>query len=156
MFSSKYDPMRHLYVVVKDARFEDADYERVMRGMTELDRGGIDDQHAVAFLLVVDPRAPAPDARWRQALSAHHARMQSPHVFIALVTRSAVSRGVFTAIKWLTREPGHIKSTLHATVEDAAAWIEEVQGTPAWVSRAMHAEARARSEAPPAMLARAR
>jgi hypothetical protein len=108
-----------------------------------LDRQGKAQSKPVAFVLVVDPKSPMPDAQWRRRFAEQRKAMVAPFVFIAVVVSSTVARGVMTAMNWLAPDPPHVRSVNHATFDEAARSIELAQGTPAGVLRRLYEEARA-------------
>jgi hypothetical protein len=82
----------------------------------------------VALILELMPGTEPPDAFWRRRFAVQRQAMRAPCVFTSIVTTSKVLRGVLTAINWISPAPAHVKSVHHATVDEAAAWIEIVQG----------------------------
>jgi hypothetical protein len=114
-----------------------ADNERLIAAVAQLDRDGQADRQAVAFLLDLAPDAEAPDAYWRRRFAEQRKAAAAPRVFNAVVTTSRLLRGVLTAMNWVSPEPAHVKSVHHATWDEAAAWIELVQGTPVGATRSL-------------------
>jgi hypothetical protein len=64
---------------------------------------------------------------------------------MAIVSSSALTRGVMTAMNWVSPPPAHVQMVNHATIEEAAAWVERLQGTPRATVQRMFEEARARA-----------
>jgi hypothetical protein len=120
-----------------------ADHERVYAAIEELDRRGREQRHPIAMVFVVAADNPAPDAHWRRRFAEQRRTFGSPGVFVSIVTKSAIMRGVLTAMSWIAPEPPHMTTTTHATLEEAAAWIEKNQGTPRAALRALLDEAQA-------------
>jgi len=78
-------------------------------------------------ILIAMPGAPGPDAHWRKRY-AQHAFESHGQTFFAIVTDSAIQRGVLTAIQWITRNEKTISSAF-ATFEEACAAAESYRGT---------------------------
>jgi hypothetical protein len=106
------------------------DHQRVYDAITALDQKGHERGHPIAMVFLVSSDNPAPDADWRRRFAEQRKSLSSPRVFVSIVTRSAVMRGVLTAMNWMVPQPRHMTSLMHATFEECAAWVERVQGTP--------------------------
>jgi hypothetical protein len=106
------------------------DHAQVYAAMAELDRSGREHRHSIAFVYLVSRDNPAPDAYWRRRFAEQRKTFGSPGVFLSIVTRSPVMRGVLTAMNWIAPQPPGMTSVTHATFEECAEWIERVQGTP--------------------------
>jgi hypothetical protein len=144
MFSLRYDAVRHLLVgfAAPGAR-TDADYERTLAAVEKLDRDGKVVNKPVAFVLVVDADSERPPPKWRRRLAEQRRELTSPRVLMAIVSSSALTRGIMTAMNWVSPPPAHVQMVNHATVEEAAAWVERLQGTPRATVQRMFEEARA-------------
>ncbi len=145
MFSLTYDASRLILVgfAAPGAR-TDADYQRVLAGIQELDREGKAAGKPVAFVLVVDADSQRPPPMWRRRLAEQRRGLGSPRVLMAIVSPSALTRGVMTAMNWISPPPSNVQMVNHATIEDAAAWVEPLQGTPRATIERMFEEARSR------------
>ena len=77
----------------------------------------------IAAMAIVEPGASGPDAVVRRRIAAAKAGA-GPHR-MALVTESAVSRGVMTAIDWLSPSTAGQRSRAFATVHEARSWLED-------------------------------
>ena len=86
-------------------------------------RGG----QRAAIILAADDAA-RPDARQRSEISKI---LDSPHydAYVALVSSSALVRGVLTALRWVRSKPYYEEST-HADFDSAVAWLERKRGGP--------------------------
>jgi hypothetical protein len=146
MFSLNYDPVRHALVgfAAPGAR-TDADYERVLTAVEKLDRDGKLANKPVAFVLVVDAQSERPAPKWRRRLAEQRRTLTSSQVLMAIVSPSTLTRGVMTAMNWVSPPPAHVQMVNYATVEEAAAWVERLQGTPRATVQRMYEEARARA-----------
>ena len=146
MFSLSYDPVRHALVgfAAPGAR-TDADYERTLAAVAKLDRDGKLANAPIAFVLVVDPHSERPAPKWRRRLAEQRRELASPRVLMAIVSSSTLTRGVMTAMNWVSPPPAHVQMVNHATIEEAATWIEHLQGTPRATVQRMFEEARARA-----------
>jgi len=141
-----YDPVRLVLVVVVTAQPKtDADNEALLAALDKIDREGASQRKPIAVAICVDIAAPAPSAPWRKRFAEHRKAMKSPRVFFSIVAPTAVSRGALTAINWISPPPDHVRVVCHATVTEAANWIELTHGTPAGALQRMHDEAIARA-----------
>lgn len=135
MIELAYNPSLHLLCARVSGGQVAAENERLIAAVAELDRGGQADNRAVAFLLDLAPDAEAPDAYWRRRFAEQRKASAAPRVFNGIVTTSRLLRGVLTAMNWISPEAPHVTSVHHAKWEEAAAWIELVQGTPIAATR---------------------
>jgi hypothetical protein len=113
------------------------DHAKVYAAIEELDRAGHEQRHAIGMLFAVARDNPAPDAYWRRRFAEQRKTFRSPHVFLSIVTQSAIMRGVLTAMSWIAPEPPNMTCVTHPTFEQAAAWIEANQGTSRFALRAL-------------------
>jgi hypothetical protein len=81
----------------------------------------------MALLIYQDPGFPPPDAVTRREVVALTDAPEYSAV-TAIVSKSAVIRGVVTAINWLRRKDA--EETIHDTAASAVAWLEEKRGAP--------------------------
>jgi hypothetical protein len=137
MIELAYNPSLHLLCARASGGQVADDNEKLIAAIARLDRDGQVDRQAVAFLLDLAPNVEAPDAYWRRRFAEQRKASAAPRVFNAIVTTSRLLRGVLTAMNWVSPEAAHVKSIHHATWEEAAAWIELVQGTPIAATRSL-------------------
>jgi hypothetical protein len=130
MIAIAYDPSLHVLCARASGRQISSENEKVFAAIAELDRNGRAGKHVVAFILDLVPGAEPLDAYWRRRFAEQRKDLGAPGVFISMVTTSRILRGVLTAMNWINPEPPHVNSVHHATWEEAAAWVETVQGTP--------------------------
>jgi hypothetical protein len=120
----------HVMVAAMASGQSQEEHGQVYAAVAELDRSGRQHAHPIAFVYLVAPDNKPPDAHWRRRFAEQRKAFGSPRVFLSVVTQSAVIRGVLTAMNWIVPQPRIMTSTTHATVEECATWIEQVQGTP--------------------------
>jgi hypothetical protein len=146
MFFLTYDAASHVLVgfAAPGAR-TDADYEGILAAVEKLDRYGKLANRPVAFVLVVELDSARPAAQWRRRLAEQRRVLTSPKVLMAIVSPSTLTRGVMTAMNWVSPPPPHVQMVNYATLEEAAAWIERQQGTPRATVKRMFEEVRGRS-----------
>jgi hypothetical protein len=124
-----------------------AENEKLVTAIAELDRNGRAAKHVIAFILDLAPGVEPPDAYWRRRFAEQRKGLEAPGVFISIVTTSRVLRGVLTAMNWISPEGPHVKSVHHATWEEAAVWVERMQGTSVVAIRSMFARLPATAQA---------
>jgi hypothetical protein len=125
MFSLNYDGVRHVLVgYAGPGARADAEYERILEAIEKLDRDGKLANKTVAFVLVIDAQSEAPPPKYRRRLAEQRRELTSPQVLMAIVSPSALTRGVLTAMNWVSPPPAHVKMANPATIEEAAAWVE--------------------------------
>jgi hypothetical protein len=148
MFSLSYDAVRHVLVgfAAPGAR-ADADYQRILAAVDKLDRDGKLANVPIAFVLVVDADSERPPPKWRRRLAEQRKDLTSPRVLMAIVSPSALTRGVMTAMNWISPPPAHVQMVNHATIEEAATWVEHLQGTPRATVQRMFEDVRTRASA---------
>jgi len=106
----------------------DADYQRAFDTMARADRNAVQRGVPYAHVMVVDASAGQPSPRWRQRFSELNKAMTTPTYYFAFVTSSAVIRGIFTAIRWLTgARDGHTNMAF-SNFDEACAWLRRVSG----------------------------
>jgi hypothetical protein len=139
MIAIAYEASLHVLCVRSSGPQVYAENEKLVTALAELDRNGRSAKHVVAFILDLAPGFEPPDAYWRRRFAEQRKGLEAPGVFIAIVTTSRVMRGVLTAMNWISPEGPHVKSVQHATLEEAAAWVERMQGTSVAAIRSMFA-----------------
>lgn len=108
----------------------DAEYERALSGMAELDVRASAHGQPFVYVLVVDSSMQLPPAAWRKRFAAANQNVKSGRFLFAMVTQSAMMRGVYTAVIWLTGIPEGHSYTAVATLADARHWLESLTGRP--------------------------
>lgn len=104
------------------------DHETSLQEMKKLLQSRKEHPDGVASILVVDPENPRPDATQRKKIAEVRATEIVPKFFTAVVTQSLTVRGVITVLEWISPAPPHYETAAFASVEEAAAWIEQRRG----------------------------
>ena len=103
----------------------DREYEGVVRAWQQLYRNA---RGRPAVGLVVVPAGHAqPNAHWRRRFAEVHGNETAP-MEIAVVTESALIRGVITAVNWLMRSRANCHSHAFSTVDAAAERLCSIEG----------------------------
>ena len=89
-------------------------------------------------IIDVDPQAERLSARQRQTIAEAFANARSPVHLIAVVTASAIHRGVGKVIGWLSPAGDRRRATFHATIGDAFRWCESERDTPMPVLKVLY------------------
>ena len=110
---------------------------RTLKAKIEVWQSGPD--RLPAAILVIDPGAPLPNARWRKEIAEVSNDLRPPLLF-GIVNDSAIVRGTVTAINWV--KPLPFETDVFATFEKATAWIESRRGVKLPLLAALLAEAR--------------
>jgi hypothetical protein len=140
-----YDPERLIFVSLNTPdTTSDADYEEIVAHLDQLDRDGKAKHKPTAFVIDVDPKASLPSAQWRKRFADQRRGVAAPRMYMSVIARSPIARGVLTAMNWISPDPPHVHSVAHANLEESSRWIEQTQGTPAMVVVRLHEDAAAR------------
>jgi hypothetical protein len=126
MLSAAYHKEGALLVVSLHGRPEPDDYERLIEAGMVLDRDGLQLGKRTAEILLIEDGYPRPDATQRRRFTdtAQLLKVQKP--LFALVTTSALIRGVLTAMTWVA--PVRHTMGVFATFEEAARFMEAERG----------------------------
>jgi hypothetical protein len=89
-------------------------------------------------IIDVDPHAQRLNAQQRQTISDAFGHARTPVHLIAVVTTSAVHRGVGKVIAWLSPAGERRRAVFHATVRDAVRWCEGERGAPIPMLKTLH------------------
>lgn len=144
MFRYAYrEDLRVLIAVADGTPNDDDDFQRLIDALARVDRDGASQGKATATIVVADGMTQPPSAVWRARIADLRKNVRAPLACVSFVTKSALLRGVGTAIAWLIPSPDNLESHQHATVEEAARWVEATQGTQAAVTLALYQQARA-------------
>lgn len=114
------DRSRYPLVVLRYPReYDDAEFQALTAGMTELVRGG-------PFGLINDTRgAPMPTPTQRRMITQHYADndrdIRANFLACGIVGDSTLVRGVLTALNWVRPAPHPIK--VFAGMAEAEAWV---------------------------------
>lgn len=138
MFTEAVDHRRGLVVWLFSGRENsDADLEAFVRSIGEMSSRSA--ARPTAAVVVVDPGNPPANAAWRKRIADASATAPAGACF-ALVTRSVVTRGVLTAIRWIRQPPFPIAT--HETFEEAVAWVQKQRDVDAPLLRRLMQKAR--------------
>lgn len=99
-----YDAARGLLVIARGNDNDDDEYLEFLRRVGELDRDATGRKSDPVFVLVTAEDTPAPNAHWRRRIAEASAD-SACSIFAAVVTQSAVQRGVLNALRWLQSNP---------------------------------------------------
>jgi hypothetical protein len=142
MFGKAYDRDSGALVAIMAGPVNDeAEFARLLEAIRQLgaDRGG---QDAVC-IVVVTPERPSLTAEQRQRGAQLLAGLGSCRLHLALVTRSPLARGVFTAISWVAPPPPHQHRNAYPSFEAAAAAMAKRVGRQLPALARLFGEARA-------------
>ncbi len=104
----------------------DEDYDRAASDVLLLDREGEGRPDGVVHIAEADPENPVPTPAQRKRLtSAAEAANRAKVYYFCMVTRSALVRGVITAIGWFAPPRGTHRNGCRATFDEAVAWVEK-------------------------------
>jgi hypothetical protein len=141
MIATAYNPEQLILLcVVGSPPTLDADYERVLAAFERLARESAPTDALCTNVVVVDRDHDLPDARWRRRIA--EAEKKCRRLRMALVTESAMARGVITAIQWLTGSRDTLQRSTHATLAEASLALEREAGRQLRLA-ALHDAARA-------------
>jgi hypothetical protein len=126
MFELAEDEERRMWVALIGGKDEgDDDYRKLV---TVLERMG-DVSPAVGessvLILCVVPDSVRPPAMWRLRFAEAERHGHGKRVAFAVVTDSAVLRGIRVAVSWLSPPPPGYETTSVATYDEAVEWVEK-------------------------------
>lgn len=146
MFVLVGDEERRLWVaIVGDPRVVEADYRGVIRLLTRLAELSPTAGEPSVFLLDIVPGSARPPPAWRQRFADAERLGHGKRVAFAVVTDSAVLRGIRTAVNWLAPPPLGYETTALSTIEETIDWAERLRSGIRWNLRALHKEASIRA-----------
>lgn len=102
---------------------EDEDYAILLDSIAQHIYAGRQ-RDSFKFILVVDEQVPMPNATWRRRFAKSRSRPMISFYF-AVVTSSALLRGVLTMVNWVSPPPEGSATTSVATFEEAVGWMEQ-------------------------------
>lgn len=124
-----YDELRSLLVIARDHTGTDEEYGRFVEALQKLDRDAHARGAAPVCILSTRRDTPAPNATWRRRFGEIAASNLCPNLFFALITESAVQRGVLSVVRWLQGEKGGVAEPFE-TWEQAVAAAERFRKEP--------------------------
>jgi hypothetical protein len=121
MYTYCADELACLTVSIWSGVSSDADYLRAIEVFETMDRVAAKSGKKNVHVSVVEAGYPQPPAVWRKKIGAVNRGMSCREYYFALVTQSALVRGVFTAVRWLVgAREGHHSAAVHSFAEAAA------------------------------------
>ena len=149
MYGSAYDKTSGCFVVfLGKASLPRTEQTQLFVEMKRLNLENHGRADGVFSLVFVERGAPRPDSTWRKQLTAMINAPWPHRRFVALVSGSAVVRGVMTTLRWFTPTPPNYESSTHATISDAIRWAEARRGQKLPRLEALFQEARLRATIP--------
>jgi len=131
MFTYAMDKSLGLYVGLYSGDANaDADYQRCLTSMKELDDAGTALPQGVLAVLVNDPETPGVPPAWRRRMAEFNKAARSLPYSLAIVTTSTMLRGTLTMINWLSPPKKGQTLVAHATFEQACQWAVSLRGQP--------------------------
>jgi hypothetical protein len=144
MYTRAYDRERGLlFGLWSGPANTDDDFERAAADVLLLDREGEGQPEGVLHIAETDPDNPVPTAAQRRRLSSAAEVLCHVRVYyFCMVTRSALVRGVITALGWFASSRGDRRNGCRATFEEAVTWAENHRPGVAARLRELRREAR--------------
>jgi hypothetical protein len=141
MIATAYDPTTSSLVVLDSLpKSDDADYERAVAAVAKLAEESNAAGQLATFLMIVDDGAQAPSADWRRRFA--DAELAFRKLDMVFVTRSAIARGVITAVRWLAGPRDGVWHQTQETVPGAIALLEKRRGARLPHLTALHEDCR--------------
>ena len=128
MFRCACDPATATLVAYVWGEPLDADFEAFRRSLHEVDQAALRVQRTPATILEVLESGQRPNAAQRQVLADTWNELNAPKQVFALVTTSAMARGVFKVVNWLNPPGARRAESVHATFVQAVHWVEKQRG----------------------------
>ena len=145
MFTFSYDPLTASLVgLYGGAPNTDRDYARALGAFETLYREA--GSRIAAAALVIEPGMSPPSAKWRARFADLNA-IQS-RFCLAIVTESAIVRGIITAVHWIKPPSAGQKVVSLARFDAAVPWLETECGRPLAGMYRMTAQLRLPAAAP--------
>jgi hypothetical protein len=141
--------------IYSGGRQSDADHELALDTHLNADRDATARGLTSVYILVVDPKTESPSARWRQRMAQTNKAMKASRYYFGFVSPSAIIRGVFTAITWLTGSRPGYHAAAFETFGEACAWARTMTGQKHPQLERLYERARATSQRRPSTAPRA-
>jgi hypothetical protein len=106
----------------------DADYAKSLAMLHEVDQAAAAKKQPFVHIMSVDAEVKLPNAAWRKRIAEANERLAAKRYLFGFVTPSAVARGTYTAINWLTGWPPGHETAAFATYALACAWVRAKTG----------------------------
>lgn len=129
VFSYSADETSCTAVAVWSGASEDVDYATAIELLEQMDRAAVSRGAALVQMVYIAPGYKPPSPVWRKRISEVNAKLQTSQYCFALVTESAVIRGIYTAVRWLIgARTGHASGAFR-TFDQAADWVRHATGS---------------------------
>jgi hypothetical protein len=123
----------------------DDDYGTSLVLLRDVDLAASERQQPFVHIMSVDDEVKLPNASWRKRIADANKKLTAKRYLFAFVTPSALARGTFTAINWLTPWPPGHDTAAFATFPLACAWVRSQTGNVYSKLEAMERDARRQS-----------
>jgi hypothetical protein len=121
------------------------DYEGVVRVLTLMASVSPKAGEPSVFILDVLPGSARPPPVWRKKFADAEKLGHGKRVAFAVVTDSALLRGIRVAVSWIAPPPAGYEATALATLEEAVEWVEKSRPGTSAALRELHREATMRA-----------
>ena len=130
MLRFAYDSAAAVLVVDASGAADEGEVEGYRRALVQLDEQALAAKMTPVTVFVVAEDAVRPDAKQRQELADVWTSTRAPLHLFALVTTSAIDRGIMKVIAWINPPGTRRRESVHATFEQATAWAAKERGRP--------------------------
>jgi hypothetical protein len=141
VFRFAYDKEALVLIVSACGSVTDEAIDEYRAALTELDADATAAEASALTICIIEEGAARPNASQRQALADLWKPTRAPLHLFALVTTSALDRGILKVIGWLYPPGGKRRDSIHATFEEAAEWACRERGAPIPVLASLYARA---------------
>lgn len=129
MYMYAYDKSAGMMVGVLARPFNDeTDNQGVLESIAKQQADAKNPSAGGAFILIVDPQYPHPNAKWRRRFAEARDGVRFAKSLFAVVTPEMSLRGVLTAINWMRPPSPRFEAEAFATFDEAARWMEARSG----------------------------
>lgn len=129
MYTYAYDKSAGMMVGVLARPFnDDLDNQRILESIAKQQVDAKNPSAGSAFILIVDPQYPHPNAKWRRRFAEARDKVRFAKSLFAVVTPETSLRAVLTAINWMRPPSPRFEAEAFATFDEAARWMEERSG----------------------------
>lgn len=127
MITSAYDPEALVLVsLAAGAGSAEGELELLVGAIERLAEDANRRDGVAIYVIAVDGDQQRPDAGWRRRIAT--AEQKCRRLRVVLITRSAVIRGVMTAIAWVSPSQGAISRSAYSRLSEAIAALEQELG----------------------------
>lgn len=104
---------------------EEEDNRKLLESIAKHHADALSPSAVGAFILVVDPSYPNPNAGWRKRFAEARDGVRFTKELFAVVTQAPHLRGVLTAVNWMRPPSLRFEAESFVTFDEAARWVEE-------------------------------